>query len=93
MTEICKQLLKELTSEIYTLCILNTSDEVNTEEDFNLLKECADDFIEQEVKYFSKVQTGKVWNDYSAKSKITCVKHNLRNMLNDLNKPNEYKEV
>lgn len=93
MTEICKQLLKELTSEIYTLCILSTSDEVNTEEDFNLLKESADEFIEQKVKYFSKIQTGKVWNDDSAKEKIKCVKHNLHNMLIILNKPTEYKEV
>lgn len=93
--KMCKRLLKELISEIYTLFIICTSGEIDidTKEDFNLLKESADEFVEQDVKYFVKVQTGKIWNDDNAKCKIKRVKQNLINILSALNRHTEYKEV
>lgn len=90
LTIICKQLLQEFVSNILLLaCFISDPDMATTQEDFELLKECIDEEL-QNLKFFSKVRTGETWDNNNA---INNVKPATKAMNNMLNKYIGYKKV
>ncbi len=87
---ICKQLVQEFVSNIFLLaCFISDPDMATTQEDFELLKKCIDEEL-QNLKFFSKVRTGETWDNNNAMDKVQQGKMEIHNMLN---KYIDYKQV
>lgn len=86
---ICKQLVQECVSKLLLLCLISEPDIATTQEDFELLKECIDEEL-QNLKFFSKVRTGETWDNNNA---INNVKQEQMAIHNVLNKYIGYKKV
>ena len=87
---ICKQLVQEFVSNLLLLsCFISEPDIATTQEDFELLKECIDEEL-QNLKFFSKVRTGETWDNNNAMDKVQQGKMEIHNMLN---KYIDYKQV
>lgn len=91
---ICKQLFRECVLNIFLFAfVIGDPDLVTTKEDFKLLKECIDEEICKDLKFFSKVRTGETWDNIKAIDNVKQEKLEINNVLNVFKESIGYKKV